>query len=70
MKRKNWMKWHVDNDVSYKEVAEEMGYTVNHYSLLINGKGDPSFGFIEEFCAYAEKHGYEIGDVWEFFKKF
>lgn len=69
MKRRNLMKWHFENEVSQTDVAKYIGVTDNHYSLVIKGKANPSFRFIEKFCEYAEKHGYVIEDVWELFKK-
>ena len=65
-KRKNLMKWHIDNSLTYKEVYETLGYTKNHYSLILNGKADPSFGFIE---AFGNNYGHLINDIWELFKK-
>lgn len=65
-KRKNLKKWHIDNNLSYKDVYETLGYSKNHYSLILNGKADPSFGFIE---AFGNTYNHLIDDIWELFKK-
>ena len=60
------MKWHIDNDLNYKEVYDVLEYTKQHYSKIINGEADPSFEFIEKFN---ENFGELVEDVWELFKK-
>lgn len=67
MKRKNLMKWHIDNDISYKEVYEKLGYTHVHYNKILNGENDPSFEFMTRF---GENFGHLVDDIWELFKKF
>ena len=65
-KRKNLKKWHIDNGLSHKEVYEKLGYTKNHYSLILNGKADPSFEFMQRF---GDNFGHLVDDIWELFKK-
>lgn len=66
MKRKNLMKWHIDNDLTYTDVHEKIGYSKAHYTKIIKGENDPSFEFMMKF---GEAFAPLIDDVWELFKK-
>ena len=69
MKRKNLIKLLVDHDLTQKDVAKYLGVTDNHFSMLVNGKADPSFGLIEKFEQLCQEHNIIIDDMWEVWKK-
>ena len=69
MKRKNLDKFLVDHDLKQNEVAEYLNVTENHFSLLVNGKSNPSFGLIEKFEEFCNERGIVIEDMWELWKK-
>lgn len=69
MKRKNLNKFLVDHELTQTEVADYLGVTENHFSLLINGKSNPSFGLIEKFEQFCDKRKIIINDMWELWKK-
>ena len=69
MKRKNLMKLLIDNNLTQVEVAKELEITNQHFSLLINGNADPSFGLMLKFEEFCETHKIVINDMWELWKK-
>ena len=69
MKRKKLIKFLVDNDLIQTDVAESLGISDNHFSLLINGKSNPSFGLMEKFEELCDELGIVVDDMWELWKK-
>lgn len=69
LKRKKLIKLLIDNDLTQVEIANELEITNQHFSLLINGKSDPSFGLIEKFETFCNERGIVVEDVWELWKK-
>jgi DNA-binding XRE family transcriptional regulator len=69
MKRKNLIKLRVELGLKSQEMAEQLGFTRQHYSNIENGKKDPTFGFIEKLEALCTERGFEVEDIWEIFKK-
>jgi len=66
LKRKNLAKFRIDLGLSSKEMAEKLGITPSHYSLIENGYRDPSYKTIEKF---GEVFKDKYDDIWELFKK-
>ena len=70
MKRKNLYKFLIDNNLTQTEVAEYLDVTKQHFSLLINGNGNPSFDLLMKFDEFCKEKNIEINDMWELWKKF
>lgn len=68
MKRKNLIKLLVDYDIKQCDVAEYLEVTDQHFSLLVNGNANPSFGLIEKFEEFCNERGIVIDDMWEVWK--
>lgn len=68
MKRKNLIKFRIDIDRTQEELAKETGVTKQYVSKLENGRANPSFDYIKEFCS---KYNDQIEalnlDVWKIF---
>lgn len=62
--RKNLKKFRIDLGLKTKEIAEKLGISPSYYSLIENGRKDPTYGFMEKF---GETFNYD--DMWELFKK-
>lgn len=60
------MIWHINTELSYKDVYEKLGYSKAHYTKILKGENDPSFEFMDRFN---ENFGELIDDIWELFKK-
>lgn len=69
MKRKNLIKFLIDYNLTRNEVANYIDITANHFSLLLNGKSDPSFGLMAKFGEMCQHNGIIIEDMWELWKK-
>jgi DNA-binding XRE family transcriptional regulator len=69
MKRKNLVKLRVELGLKSQEMAEEIGFSRQHYSNIENGKVDPTFGFIEKLEQLCAAKGIVVEDIWELFKK-
>ena len=64
MVRKRLKKWVVDNNLKQGEVAEKLGITKQHWSNIVNGKTNPSFGLCEKF-----KTVFKVENSLELFEK-
>lgn len=51
MVRKKLKKWVIDNNFKNSDIAEKLGITKTHWSNIVNGKTNPSFGLCEKFQA-------------------
>lgn len=64
MKRKNLMKWEIDNNLKRIDIAKKLGISTAHYSNIVNGKADPSLEVIERF-----QKVFQVDNIWELFKR-
>ncbi len=69
MKRKNLIKLRVELGLRSQEMAEELGFSRQHYSNIENGRVDPTFGFMEKLEQLCKERGNEVEDIWELFKQ-
>lgn len=69
LKRKNLKKLLIDHDLEQGYVADWLEITENHFSLIINGNANPSFGLMEKFEMFCLEHDIIIDDLWELFRK-
>ena len=68
MKRKNLDKMLIEYDLPQNYVAAELGVTDQHFSSIINGKSNPSFGLMLKFEEFCYKHKIVVDDMWELWK--
>lgn len=64
-KRKNLMKWEIDNNLKRVDIAKKLGISQAHYSNIVNGVSDPSLEIVERFQSV-----FQVDDVLELFKRF
>lgn len=64
MKRKNLMKWEIDQNLKRSEIAKKLGISAPHYGNIVNGKVDPSIKVLEKF-----QDIFKVDDVLNLFKK-
>lgn len=62
--RKNLKKFRIDLDLKTKEIAKKLGISPSYYSLIENGRKDPTYEFMEKFGKI-----FNYDDMWELFKK-
>lgn len=68
MKRKNLDKMLVEYDLTQGYVADRLGISEQHFSSIINGRANPSFGLILKFEEFCYEHKIVVDDMWELWK--
>lgn len=68
MKRKKLDKFLVDYDLKQNEVAEYLKVSENHFSLLVNGKSNPSYNLMGRFRTFCIERNFIPDDfygIWD-----
>lgn len=64
MKRKNLIKFRIDNGLRAKEIAEKLEITKTKYSNIENGRVKPSIEFASKF-----QEAFNVDDIFELLKE-
>lgn len=62
-KRKNLIRWRIENDLKQVEIAKTLEISNGYYSNLEKGRVNPSFNMLVKF-----KEVFDVCDVLELFK--
>lgn len=68
MKRKNLLKFLIDNNLTQTDLAETLDVSKQQLSRLVNCKTNPSFGLMLEFEKMCNKKNIVIEDMWEIWR--
>ena len=64
VKRKNLIKFRIDNGLKAKDITEKLGITKTKYSNIENGRVKPSLEFA---CKFQE--AFDVEDIFELLKE-